>query len=154
MALSEDEARAYPKLWSARATFGSTKREEYPMSTRSILKKDWKDYLDNYSKRILSDVVELDVESLDLGDQIEADWVKLEGMTYDPKDDMLCLYTESLRHFIAHPQSIWVIENGSKLSSIQIEDAEGIKHIVNIRDAESVRAHAARHPEQGHGAQP
>lgn len=105
------------------------------MTTKSIAKDDWKHFLDNYSKSIQSTLVELDVESLELGDQIEADWVHLKGISYDPKDDMLYIFTEALRHFIAKPQNIWVIEADEGLSAIQIEDWEGTKHIVNLRQS-------------------
>lgn len=122
------------------------------MSTKSILKADWKRYLDDYSKNIQSEVVELDVESLELGDQIEAEWVTLKGMSYDPKDDTLCIFMNALQHFIAHPKNIWAVENAGKISSIQIEDREGTKHLINVRDAASVKAHATKHPEFGSSA--
>ncbi|RYZ57023.1 MAG: hypothetical protein EOP07_11040 [Proteobacteria bacterium] len=103
------------------------------MTTKSIAKDDWKHYLDDYSKSLQSTLVELDVESLELGDQIEADWVHLKGISYDPKDDMLYIFTEALRHFIAKPRNIWVVEGSEGPSAIQIEDGEGTKHIVNLR---------------------
>jgi hypothetical protein len=106
------------------------------MSTKSIAKDDWKYYLDDYSKSIQSTLVELDVESLELGDQIEAEWVHLKGISYDPKDDMIYLFTEALRHFIAKPQNIWVVESEDGLSAFQIEDWEGTKHIINLRVAD------------------
>lgn len=128
------------------------------MSTQSIAKEDWKQYLDNYSKSIQSTLVELDVESLELGDQIEADWVHLKGISYDPKDEMIYIFTEALRHFISRPQNLWVVEAKDGPSAIQIEDFEGTKHIINLRtsdeamDSKSYQAQRDRRREQGLGA--
>jgi hypothetical protein len=34
-------------------------------------------------------VAEIEVASLDLGDQIQAEWLPLIGITYDPNDDVV-----------------------------------------------------------------
>ena len=39
---------------------------------------------------------EIEVASLDLGDQIEAEWLPLLGITYDDKDDVLEIALEEL----------------------------------------------------------
>lgn len=122
------------------------------MSTQNILKANWKSYLDDYSKHILSEVVELDVESLELGDQIEAEWTRLKGLSYDPKNDTLYIFTDAIRHFIAHPKNIWIVEDAGKISTIQIEDAAEVKHLINVRSAASIKAHADRDLKHGQGA--
>ncbi|MBC7658927.1 MAG: DUF5335 family protein [Chitinophagaceae bacterium] len=105
------------------------------MVTRSLAKEDWKLYFDDFSKHIQSERVELDVMALDIGDQIEEDHVLLNGLSYDPKDDMIYVFTYPLRHFISHPDHIWLVEDNNKLQSIDIETSDGEKHLLRFRDA-------------------
>lgn len=41
---------------------------------------------------------EIEVALLDIGDQIEAEWVPLLGITYDPKDDPVVVLLDGLDH--------------------------------------------------------
>ena len=47
------------------------------MAITQLDKSRWKDYFDRVSKALRSKLVELDVESLRLGDQIEVEWAPL-----------------------------------------------------------------------------
>ena len=46
--------------------------------------------------------------SLNLGDQIEAEWVPLLGLSYDPKDDAFDVMLKGLDHRIAKPSTIYL----------------------------------------------
>jgi hypothetical protein len=71
--------------------------------TEILDKPIWKPYLDHVSKTIATGKqVLIEVASLALGDQIEAEWVPLLGIVYDPKNDLVELalvdrFTTSLR---------------------------------------------------------
>ena len=58
------------------------------MTTRMISKSDWRTYLDQVSKDLVGRRAEIDIMSLKLGSQVQAQWVRLLGITYDPKDPM------------------------------------------------------------------
>jgi len=52
--------------------------------------------------------VEIEVASLDLGDQVQAKWLPLIGITYDPKDDVVEVALEGLDHMIHRPREMYM----------------------------------------------
>ena len=79
--------------------------------------------------------VEIEVAGLDLGDQIETEWVLLNGISYDPRDDLLTVFTEGVDHNIPRPQTIRVDDGIDGLHSIEVTDADGHKQIVLLKEA-------------------
>jgi hypothetical protein len=106
--------------------------EENPMS-RKIPRSGWQSYFDAMSKVMDGKQAELEVESLGLGDQIETEWVALDGIVYDPKDDLVEMVLEDLDHMIHKPREIWVDEVGTTLESLEVIDDEGTQHILKLR---------------------
>jgi hypothetical protein len=104
------------------------------MATQKLDKKQWKPFFDAVSKVLGAKQAEIEVLSLDLGDQIEAEWLPLRGLTYDPKDDVLDVELEGLDHLIPKPREIYVEDGGVGLSSFAVVDAEGARQIVKLRD--------------------
>jgi hypothetical protein len=70
---------------------------------------------------------ELEVASLALGNQVQAEWLSLYGITYDPKDDLVEVALEGLDHMIRNPREIYVESGAGTLESLEIVDADGIK---------------------------
>ena len=62
--------------------------KEFRHGTDTTRETSLKDYFDRVSKVLGPKLVELEVASLRLGDQVEPDWVPLIGLTYDPKSDV------------------------------------------------------------------
>ena len=56
---------------------------------RTLEKSERHGYFDRVSRALLGKRAEIEVASLVLGDQIEAEWVPVLGITYDQKDDVL-----------------------------------------------------------------
>ena len=56
---------------------------------RTLKKSEWHGYFDRVSRALLGKRAKIEVASLVLGDQIEAEWVPVLGITYDQKDDVL-----------------------------------------------------------------
>jgi hypothetical protein len=104
------------------------------MTTRKINKKEWKPFFETISRVIGAKQAEIEVLSLDLGDQIEADWLPLVGVTYDPKDDILDVALDGLDHLIPKPQEIYVEGSGTNLEAVAVVDADGKRQIVKFRD--------------------
>jgi hypothetical protein len=59
------------------------------MTIRKLDRREWKSYFDRISKELEAEEAEIEVVSLGLGDQIEAEWLPLLGISYDPKEDVL-----------------------------------------------------------------
>ncbi len=103
------------------------------MENHVIQKNEYKKYFDDISKLIKGQRVELEVTGLDIGNQIEAEWVVLEGFSYDPKDEILVVHTPLLDHAIHRPVEIVAAEESDTLTSLSISDTEEHTHIVQFR---------------------
>lgn len=97
-------------------------------------KEEWQSYFDRISKLVLGKQAEIEVASLNLGVQIEAKWVPLLGIAYDPKNDLVEVLLEGLDHLIRHPREIYVDEGPAGLTSMQVIDAGEVREIIRLRD--------------------
>ncbi len=103
------------------------------MQNHTINKAEYKSYFDNISRLAKGQQVELEVTGLDIGNQIETEWVALEGFSYDPQGEILVVHTPTLDHAVHHPVQIIAAEDGLELSSLFIKDTENHTHIVQFR---------------------
>jgi len=103
------------------------------MTARKLDQKQWKPFFDGISRMLGAKQAEIEVLSLDLGDQVAAEWLPLLGLTYDPKNDVLDVELEGLDHMISKPREIYVEDGGVGLASFAITDAEGARQIVKLR---------------------
>ncbi len=105
------------------------------MATHKIEKEDLKHYFDHFSSVMPTQLVEIEVAGLDIGDQIEAEWVPLTGISYDPKDDVIVTsLDDKLDHNIRKPKDIYVDEDDAGIHSIEVTCSEGHKHILKLRN--------------------
>ncbi len=104
------------------------------MATRKLDKAEWRVFLDRISKALIGKHVEIEVASRALGDQIEAEWLPLLGTGYDPKDDIVEIALEGVHHLINKPQEIYVDLGPASVSSLEIIDSQGVRHIMKLRD--------------------
>lgn len=108
------------------------------MAIKKIEKKEWQNYFDTFSKSFLRDeqpeYAEIQVLSSESGIQPESSWLPLEGITYDPKKEILNIKVEKLDHMILHPAKIYVEENDNGwIESMEITQTDGSKEIIEIR---------------------
>jgi hypothetical protein len=104
------------------------------MATHKLEKSSWQPYLDKLSKTLVGKQAEIEVDALDIGAQIEAEWVPLLGIAYDPKDDLVEILLEGLDHLINNPGDIWVDQGPTGLASMEIVGTDGVKQIIRFRD--------------------
>jgi len=102
------------------------------MATRKLAKSEWQSYFDHVSKSLGGKQVEIEVSSLAIGDQIEANQVALKGLVFDPKSDVLEVVTENLDHMIRRPTEIYVLESDEGLAVVEVLDGDGNKQIVKL----------------------
>ena len=106
---------------------------------RKLEKAEWSSFLDRFDKGLADTQAEIEVASLNLGDQIEAEWVPLIGVVYEAKNDIFEVAVENLDHIIRHPQELYVEDEDGELTSLAIIDGEGARHIVKFRQAVNLR---------------
>jgi uncharacterized membrane protein len=98
-----------------------------------VPKQDWRGFFDRMSKELLGKWAEIEVASLDLGDQILSEWVPMIGITYDSGDDLLDIALDRGNHLIRHPREIVVEHDPKGMASVAVVDAEGLRQIVRLR---------------------
>jgi hypothetical protein len=104
------------------------------MAMRDLPRTEWRRFFDRMSKPLLGKWAEVEVASLDLGDQITAEWIPLIGITYDSRDDLVDVALDRANRLIRHPTAIIVEEAPTGLESVAVIDAEGARHFVNLRE--------------------
>jgi hypothetical protein len=112
------------------------------MTIRKLEKSEWRAFFDGISKLLEGKQAEIEVASLALGDQIEAEWLPLLGLTYDPKDDLFEVALDGVDHMISKPREIYVDDDVGGLMSIEIVGADGSRQIIKLRDPLMLRAPA------------
>ena len=105
------------------------------MAAAEIDRSRWGPYLDLLTNSLIGKQAEIEVVSLDLGDQIEAEWTSLIGITYDRKDDLIEIALDQLDHMVRSPRQLFVdYAVGDIVAAIEIVDGEGNRQIVKFRD--------------------
>jgi len=104
------------------------------MAAEQIERAQWGAFLDNLTTTLVGKQAEIEVAALDLGDQIEAEWAPLIGITYDKKDDLIEIALDALDHLIRSPRSMFVDEGVGGILAISIDDGDGRQHIVRLKD--------------------
>src|SRR6266705_1854379 len=101
----------------------------------ALPRPEWRPFFDRMANALLGKRAEIEVASLDLGDQIVAEWVPLIGITYDSRDDLLDVALDRANRLIRRPQEIDVEESPDGLRSVAVLDADGVRHVVRLKAA-------------------
>ena len=121
------------------------------MAAEQIERARWGAFLDTLTEILVGKQAEIEVAALDLGDQIEAEWAPLIGISYDRKDDLVEIALDELDHLIRAPRSIFVDQDPGGIVAIEITDGDGRQHIARFKDPlalpapQSAASHAAAH---------
>ena len=100
-----------------------------------IDRNQWAPFLDAVTTSLIGKRAEIEVVSLDLGDQIEAEWTPLIGITYDHKDDLIEIALDELDHMVRSPRQLFVDYGiGGIVAAIEIVDGDGNRQIVKFKD--------------------
>lgn len=100
-----------------------------------IDRAQWAPFLDAVTNSLLGKQAEIEVVSLNLGDQIEAEWAPLIGVTYDRKNDLIEIALEEMDHLIHSPRELYIdYAVGEVVAAIEIVDADGNRQIVRFKD--------------------
>jgi hypothetical protein len=104
------------------------------MISRKIDRREWWSFLDSLSRLLEGKHVEVEVASLDLGDQIEVEWLPLVGLVYDPKDNVVQVALDGTDHVIYQPQEIYFAEEAGRFFGVDIVDGKGAHQIVKMKE--------------------
>jgi hypothetical protein len=104
------------------------------MTARSIQKADWGSFCAAVSDALEGSDAEIEVASLDLGQQVEKQWAPLIGISYDPEDDIIDIALEEVDHIVNEPKELLAEIDDARVSALQITDGEGTRHLVRLKD--------------------
>ena len=104
------------------------------MQTREIEKRYWQDFFDQVSASLQGKMIRIEVDSLDLGAQVEAEGLSLNGLSYDVRGDTFVIATEAIEHNIRSPQQIFVADGDEGINSIDIRCADGTEQILSFSE--------------------
>ena len=104
------------------------------MGVHQVDRSHWKAFFDILTKALIGKRAEVEVASLDLGDQIEAEWAPLIGITFDPKDDLIEVALEGVDHLILQPRQVYVDYAVGGLISLEVIDAADTRQIILLND--------------------
>jgi hypothetical protein len=113
----------------------SRPHEGVPMAvSRTIPRDEWRAFFDGIANALLGKRAEVEVASLELGDQIVAEWLPLLGVSYDARDDLLDVALSGLRHLIRQPREIYVQQGPNGVETIAVVSADGVKQVLHLKD--------------------
>ncbi len=104
------------------------------MAEKCIVPAEWKEYFDNFSKKIkgASEKVEIELVAPSVEDLKEGKNLPLIGISYDPKDKVLSVFCGDLDHIIEKPQEICVEEEDGGVKTIRTTDGTGMEHFIKL----------------------
>jgi hypothetical protein len=115
--------------------------------TTDLSRDAWRPYFDELSKTLATTRATVEIDAPQLGAQLQADDLVLDGITYDDRDDILVIALaeggadEVLQHFVSEPKRISVeTTQGVVPSSIEVEDGEGQVTLVRLDAAPALPA--------------
>jgi hypothetical protein len=104
------------------------------MTIQSIEQRNWGPFLDTLSQTLIGKQAEIEVASLDLGDQMLAEWLPLLGISYDHKDNLVAVSLDGVDHLIPSPRELHADMDASGLAALIVIDDEGRRQIVRLKD--------------------
>ncbi|CAN7460381.1 DUF5335 domain-containing protein [Phenylobacterium sp. LjRoot225] len=104
------------------------------MSDRVVERSDWAALAGGLSRQLQGVQAEIEVAALGIGDQIQAEWVPLLGLAYDPKDDIFEVAVAGLDHIIHEPETLVVQQEGAVVRNLAIGAKSGDRHILRFRE--------------------
>lgn len=99
-----------------------------------LSKEAWRPFLDRVTRALEGKRAEVEIASLNLGDQIAAERLPIIGISYDPNDDIVEVALEGYDHLISAPREINVKRDDSEVTAIEIVDSQSLHHIVKLSD--------------------
>ncbi len=104
------------------------------MHYTEIQRQDWKAFFDVVDHVLTGQRVELEIASLDRGDQIEIEWTGLDGLSYNPEQDSIRVQTTDESHEIERPTEIFAVEDNMVLRMLTVRDCIGQIQIIRFRE--------------------
>jgi len=104
------------------------------MSVRAIPRAEWLRFCNRVSKAVGEGRAELDVASLDLGDRVAARRLRLFGIVFDARADVLEIALDGVSHSIRSPRQVVLEETERGLVAVEIIEADDTVETLRFRE--------------------
>ena len=104
------------------------------MNVRKIEMREWREVCDRISIALLGRAAEIEVASPEIGVHVESDRLRLIGIVYDPKDDLIEIVTSGIDHLVHHPRELYVDLDGADVVALTVIDQGGARQFVRLRN--------------------
>jgi len=110
-------------------------------TTQELDAERWHEYFDSLTPSIEGMLVTIEVMDALAGDQLDAERMPLQAISFDPKDNVLEIalggrgvrYPVVLRHFVSGPRTIGVEESSSITpTAILVTDGAGVRTLIRL----------------------
>jgi len=102
--------------------------------SHTLNKAEMRELFARLTKQLAGQHTQVEVDSLRIGYQLEAEWLPLLGLSYDPGDDSIEIILEGIDITISKPREIYFDGADNEWTALDIMDAEGEQHIVQFKD--------------------
>ena len=116
------------------------------MTTEKLERSAWKGYFDAMSKVLPGKQAEIEVNSLRIGAQLEAEYAPLLGIVYDHQNEILEVLLDGWDHTIPNVREVYVDHDGVNLNSVSVTDGDGVQQVIRLRDPAMLPAPPASGP--------
>jgi hypothetical protein len=104
------------------------------MSTMKLPRAEWRSYCDRVTRSLRDAHAEIEVASLAIGDHVEARWLPLFGVTYDPRAQAMEIALDGVDHMIGQPRDLYVESTDRGLVALEIVEEDETRQIVKLRE--------------------
>ena len=100
----------------------------------TLPRAEWRPFFDRMATALRGKRAEIEAASLELGDQIVAEWLPLIGITYDSRDDLLDVALDRTDHLVRHPTEIVVEMGDGGLVTVAVANRDGTREIIRLKE--------------------
>ena len=104
------------------------------MALLKVKRPMWYAFCNGVTLELAGKRAEIEIASLDLGAQVLARWLPLQGLAYDGNHDYLQIAIDGLDHIVPKPRELYAEYGSRGLQSLGILDAEGACQFLLLRD--------------------
>ena len=104
------------------------------MTARKLDKRQWSTFLNGVTRMLEGKRAEVEVASLRLGDQVEAEWLPLLESPTIPRMIIVEVALEGLDHLIPSPREIYVDDDHSVFGPSKSSMPMTFREIIRLRD--------------------
>jgi hypothetical protein len=106
-----------------------------------ISRDSWQKALQDLTGEHEGDVVTIEVEDLEIGDQFPAEQIPFNYIEYDPHDDAVSVgvgaldgrYPVLLRHVVEHPDHVFVHRSEEGAVTVEVRSPDGTATLVTLQ---------------------